>query len=461
MNDDRDLAKFGYAQELLRDMGGFSNFAVSFSIISILTGAVTLFGYGLEMGGPLEMTLGWPVATLFTLAVAASMAELCSAYPTSGAMYHWAAGLGGPAWGWFVAWFNMLGLIACLAGVDYSCAQFVLPFLGIEATQGALLAVFGGILLTQGAINHFGVKLVAWLNDLSVTVHILGVAVIVGALVLFAPKQPASFLFEAVNSNGRSPYWWAFALGLLQAQWTYTGFDASAHMAEETADPRRHAPWGIVLSVAVSGVAGYVLILAFTLAIPSIGQVLGPAPAVVRILQLALGERAGTWMSALASVAMWFCGLSVVTSTSRTIFSVARDNGTPFAAALRRVNPKHQTPGVAIWTTVAAGFLAMVWSGAVPVVTSLSTVALYVAYTIPIGLALRDRGWVKEAKWTLGRWGKAINVIAIVYAAFVCVILVMPPNELAGKTLAGLAIALVLLYFTQARKSYRGPDWAR
>src|SRR5467141_4036089 len=89
--DSQDLKRFGYAQELFRSLGGFANFAISFSIISILTGAVTLYGYGLEMGGPLEMTIGWPLATAFTLLLAASMAELCSAYPTSGAMYHWAA----------------------------------------------------------------------------------------------------------------------------------------------------------------------------------------------------------------------------------------------------------------------------------------------------------------------------------------------------------------------------------
>ncbi len=123
-SDQEDLRHFGYAQELFRSMGGFSNFAISFSIISILTGAVTLYGYGLEMGGPLEMTLGWPLATLFTLTVAASMAELCSAYPTAGAMYHWAADLGGPGAGWFVAWLNIFGLIAAQAGINYSFCPF-------------------------------------------------------------------------------------------------------------------------------------------------------------------------------------------------------------------------------------------------------------------------------------------------------------------------------------------------
>src|SRR5947209_15332167 len=114
--DAEELRKLGYAQQLLRDMGGFANFALSFSIISILTGAVTLYGYGLKMGGPLEMSLGWPIATVFTLLLAASMAELCSAYPTSGAMYHWTAALGGRAAGWFVASLNIVGLIAALAG---------------------------------------------------------------------------------------------------------------------------------------------------------------------------------------------------------------------------------------------------------------------------------------------------------------------------------------------------------
>src|SRR3954469_5591646 len=199
--DIADLKRFGYAQELLRSMGGFSNFAISFSIISILTGAVTLYGYGLEMGGPLEMTLGWPIATVFTLALAASMAELCSAYPTSGAMYHWASALGGPAPGWFSAWLNIVGLIAAQAGINYSCAQFILPFLGLPASPGNVFLVFAFILVVHGILNHYGVRLVALLNDLSVTVHMLGVAAIVLAVFFLAPRQPVAFLFSAVNSN--------------------------------------------------------------------------------------------------------------------------------------------------------------------------------------------------------------------------------------------------------------------
>ncbi len=470
--DAQDLSRFGYAQELLRRMGGFSNFAISFSIISILTGAVTLYGYGLEMGGPLEMTIGWPLATVFTLAVAASMAELCSAYPTSGAMYHWAAALGGPGLAWFCAWLNIVGLIAAQAGINYSCAQFILPFLGLPVSPRNVFLMFAFTLVVHGALNHYGVRLVALLNDLSVTVHIAGVAAIVVAVFALAPREPVSFLFSAVNSNGRSPYGWAFLLGLLQAQWTYTGFDASAHMTEETADPRLKAPWGIVLSVAISGVVGYALLIAITLAIRSIPGVLSARdasgntiPAAIAILEQALGAKFGNAMAALASMAMWFCGLACVTSASRALFALARDDGTPFSAFFRRVNPARGTPGPAIWAIVGASIAAMAWSGAVPVVTSLSTVALYLAYIVPVALAARARmsgsGWPSLSRWTLGRWGMTVNVVAIVYTVFISVVLVMPPNELAGKTLAGVVFALLLIYFFEARRKYSGPEWAR
>src|SRR5262245_1813971 len=185
--DARDLHALGYAQELFRTMGGFSNFAISFSIISILTGAVTLYEHGLVMGGPAEMALGWPLVTLFTLTVALSMAELASSLPTSGTMYHWACRLGGKGWGWFTAWFNIIGQLATLAGIDYGCALFVTPLMGLPTGAGSVLAVYAAILLSHALINHFGIRLVARLNDFSVTVHIVGVIAIVGAVLLFAP----------------------------------------------------------------------------------------------------------------------------------------------------------------------------------------------------------------------------------------------------------------------------------
>jgi amino acid transporter len=472
-SDAHDLSRFGYTQELFRDMGGFSNFAISFSIISILTGAVTLYGYGLDLGGPREMTIGWPFATLFTLALAISMAELCSAFPTSGAMYHWASALGNAGTGWFVAWMNIVGLIAAQAGINYSCAQFILPFLGIPVSPRNVFAMFAFTLLVHGLLNHYGVKLVAKLNDISVSVHIIGVILIVAAIFFLAPLQPVSFLFTASpHPSVHAPAIWLFMLGLLQAQWTYTGFDGSAHMAEETANARRTAPWGIVLSVAISGIAGYALLLALTLAIHSVPAALAAKdaqgnaiPAAIAILDTALGMRFGNTLAALASMAMWFCGLSCVASASRAVYALARDGGMPWAHFFSRVNERHGTPGAAIWAIVITSLAAMGWSGAVPVVTSLSTVALYLAYIIPVVLAVRARrrtpSWTLDARWNVGRWGLPLNVVAIAYSLFICFVLVMPPNQLAGKTLAGAAGVLILLYWLTVRRNFHGPQWAR
>ncbi|MGH9433177.1 MAG: amino acid permease [Terriglobia bacterium] len=453
--DEADLRHLGYAQELFRSMGGFSNFALSFSIISILTGAVTLFDYGLQMGGPAEMAYGWPLVSVFTLAVAASMAELASAYPASGGMYDWATRLGGPGWGWFTAWFSIVGLIATLAGVDYGCARFVTPLLGLNATSRTLLIVYGAILASHGLINHFGIRLVAWLNDFSVTVHILGVLVIVGALLLFAPKHSVGFFTQA-KTGSSFPYGLAFLLGLLQAQWTFTGYDASAHVAEETVDPRRRAPRGIVNSVVISAVVGYLLLFALTLSMHSISSVLSardasghPIPAVITILEQGLGARAGVAASLLAAMAMWFCGLSTVASTSRTIFAFARDRGMPLSSLWSTVGAKWRTPSPAIWISAGAAFAISIYSGAYSVVTSISTVGLYVAYAIPVVLGYRARrqgSWTERGPWNLGSFSPAVNLIAILWTVFICIILMMPPNLLAGKTLAGFFAALLIWY---------------
>ncbi|HEY6293392.1 MAG TPA: amino acid permease [Terriglobia bacterium] len=446
-------------------MGGFSNFAISFSIISILTGAVTLYDYGLSMGGPAEMSLGWPLVAVFSLAVAASMGEIASALPTSGGMYHWATILGGPGWGWFTAWFNILGLIATIAGIDYGCAQFLMPLLGLPSSTAVLLAVYAVVLASHGLINHYGIRLVARLNDASVTVHIVGVVAIVGALLLFAPKQPFSFFFRAVNSSGVRFYGWAFLLGLLQAQWTFTGYDGSCHVSEETVDPRRRVPWGMVNAIVISAVAGYLLLAALTLSVKSLPAALGATdaagnkvPAVIAILEQSLGHSAGAAVSLLAVMAMWFCGLATVTSNSRTVYAFARDGGLPFSTLWKRVSPQHRTPGAAIWLSVIAAFAVALYSGAYPVVTSISTIGLYLSYILPVYLGVRARRagrWRERGPWHLGRYSGAVNLAALAWTVFICVMLVMPPNQLAGETMLGVTASLAIWYFAGERRRFQ------
>jgi len=276
-----------------------------------------------------------------------------------------------------------------------------------------------------------------------------------------------NFLVHAVNSNGRS-YPWAFILGLLQAQWTFTGFDGSAHVSEETRDPRRRVPWGIVLSVVVSALVGYFLLLALVLAVRDIPGVLNvtdaagqPVPVVVAILSQALGNRAGAALSAVAVLAMWFCGLSCVTSCSRTIYAFARDNGLPFSSLWKRVSPKHATPDAAIWGTVILAFIALVYSGAYSVGTSISVVTFYISYLMPVYLGTRRPGWQKSAVWNLGKYSRLVGYTGLLWGLFIFIVLIMPPNALAGKSLAALIVVLLILYFARARHQYHGPEWAK
>ena len=185
-DDERRLHELGYAQELRRRMSGFSNFAVSFTIISILSGCLTLYGYGMNTGGPAIIVWGWPIVGIMTLFVGLSMAEVCSSFPTAGGLYYWSAKLArknGPAWSWFTGWFNFLGQVAVTAGIDFGAAFFINALLnlqwGVSTAHWVTILIFAGVLLVHGLLNQFGIRLVALLNDVSVWWHIIGVLLIV------------------------------------------------------------------------------------------------------------------------------------------------------------------------------------------------------------------------------------------------------------------------------------------
>ena len=278
--DRRTLHALGYAQELRRGMSGFSNFAISFTIISILSGTLTLYGTGINYGGPVEEAWGWPLVSVFVIIVGLGMAEIASKYPTAGGLYYWASKMGGPVWGWFTGWFNLIGQIAITAGIDYGAAVFTDALLGLlwpssfHGTQHEIIAVYAVILALHALLNIFSVKLVAFLNDVSVWWHVFGVLIIVGFLI-FKPTHHQSFstvFGHTINNSGFSGSWLWFVLllGLLQAQYTYTGYDASAHMSEETQGASRAAARGVIMSIVVSAIFGYILALGVTFAIQDI-----------------------------------------------------------------------------------------------------------------------------------------------------------------------------------------------
>ena len=205
-------------------MGGFSNFAVSFTIISVLSGCLTLYYFGMQEGGPVDIVWGWIIVGFFTIIVGLGMAEIASSYPTAGGLYYWSAKLakGNPgAWSWFTGWFNLLGQVAITAGIDYGFAFFFSAFLNMvfnfPTTAGWILVVYAGILILHGLLNTFGVRVVAFLSDVSAWWHILGVAIIAGVLV-FVPSHhaSASFVFtKFINLSGFSSKWYVFLIGFL------------------------------------------------------------------------------------------------------------------------------------------------------------------------------------------------------------------------------------------------------
>ncbi|MDP9241197.1 MAG: amino acid permease [Actinomycetota bacterium] len=478
--DEARLHELGYAQELRRHMSGFSNFAVSFTIISILSGCLTLYGFGMNTGGPVDMTWGWLFVGAMTLMVGLAMAEVCSSFPTAGGLYYWSAKLAknNPgAWSWFTGWFNFLGQVAVTAGIDFGAAFFLNSFLdltfGFDARRWHTILLFGIILVVHALLNTFGVGLVALLNDISVWWHIVGVAIIVGALALIPDHhQSASFVFtKFVNNTGWSNGFYVFLLGLLLAQYTLTGFDASAHMTEETRDAATAGPRGIVSSIWVSIVAGFILLVGVTFAIQNYDKELASPTAVppAQIFIDAVGRTGGELLLVIVIVAQLFCGMSSITANSRMIYAFSRDGALPASDLWHRINPRTRTPTNAIWLGAGGAFLLglpYLWNTtAYAAVTSIAVIGLYIAYVLPTVLRLRLGDEFQRGPWHLGRWSRPIGIIAVVWVAFITVLFMLPqvsPITWATFNYTPIAVAAVvgfagIYWLVSARKWFHGP----
>ena len=480
--DEQRLHEMGSAQELRRRMSGFSNFAVSFTIISILSGCLTLYSFGMLTGGPVLITWGWPLVGIMTLFVGLAMAEVCSSYPTAGGLYYWAAKLAkknGPAWSWFTGWFNFLGQVAVTAGIDFGAALFINAFLnlvfGTPTYHWVTVIIFACVLLVHGIMNQFGIRLVALLNDVSVWWHIFGVLIIVGALTFGlqagAHHQSASFVFtHFYNGTGLNVGWWYIALiGLLMAQYTFTGYDASAHMTEETHEAARSGPRGIVMSIVVSLFAGWVLLIGITFAIQNYATEVAAYVAPAQIFVDAVGQTGGELLLLIAIGAQLFCGMSSVTANSRMIYAFSRDGALPGSGVWHKVNKRTRTPTNAIWLAAAGAFILgapYLWNyAAYFAVTSIATIGLYIAYVTPTFLRLRQGENFKRGPWHLGRWSYVVGTIAVIWVCIIVVLFMLPqvgPIGIKTFNYAVVAVGVVLVFsggwwLVSARKWFTGP----
>ncbi len=479
MNDTNDsddlqtLHKLGYAQELARVLGGFSNFAISLSIICILAGGITSFHVGFCSVGGASIGIGWPLVGLFAICVAATMGQIASAFPTAGGLYHWAATLGGRGWGWATAWFNLAGLVAVLAAINVGTFRFALGAFApeVKPTPGLQFAVVAIITASHAIINHLGIRVTRVLTDFSGYWILAVSAVLTVALLVAAPSHDFERLITVTNYSGHplagDPVWpatssiaWLFALGFLLPAYTITGFDASAHVSEETANAARNVPRGIVRSVWVSALCGWLMLCAAVLAMrePSAVAEKGEQAFVFTMADV-LPHGLYLALCAGITLAQYLCGLATVTSSSRMAFAFARDGGLPFSRAVRYVSPTFRTPPVAIWLVATAAVIFTAYTEAYATIAASAAVLLYISYVLPttIGVVAYGRWWTAMGPWQLGAWFRPLAVVSVLGCSLLVVIGMQPPNEKAAYVVGGMVAVLAFGWVVLARWSFPGP----
>jgi amino acid transporter len=494
--DDREqLHRLGYAQELFRSMGGFQNFAISFTIISILAGCLTSFSIAFNQGGPVTITWGWLIVGLFCVFVSLAMGEIASTYPTAGGLYFWSSKLpgGGAGWGWFTGWFNLIGQIAVTASIGFGCAIFMTSWLNLITsghygnTYHWIYLTYLFIMIAAGLINLFKVSITAALNAFSAWWHMVGVIVIVFILGI-VPDHHRSFSYvfgQTINNTGFGGQSWThgvfiyvFLTGFLMAQYTITGYDASAHMSEETRSASIGAAWGMVMSVVVSVVFGFILLVAVTFAIPNDANAAAAGGGIVTyIWQTSMSTRWAEFLLFIAVVAQTFCTIASVTSASRMMFAFSRDGAVPGHRWWSRVSKRDRVPVYTVWAICVLSFLLMVptLSNAFvgyAVGTSIAVIGLYIAFVLPIILRLRAGESFERGAWHLGKHYKWIDWVAILWIAFISIAFVLPfasvgipGNEgftwdFVNYTPLTVGVAFVLFggwYLLSARKWFKGP----
>ena len=491
-DDDALLAKLGYKQELSRSWSSFSNFAISFSIISILAGCFTTFYQGWNNGGPVAISWGWPIISAFILIIGFTMSELVSAYPTSGGIYWWASKMGGPAAGFFTGWLNLVGLLAVTASVAYGAATFLDLTISTISSSWAdnysltrVFIEFVVIFLLAATINIFRSHLLALVNNISVWWHVAGATIVV-LILIFIPDHHQSLNFvytERINNSGFSGgfYWFlVMPLGLLLTQYTITGFDASAHLSEETQGAAEGAAKGIWRSIFYSAVGGYVLLLAFVFSVQDVDGLNKGLGGVDVIFTQALPEGWHFLVLLISTAGQLFCATACLTSASRMTFAFSRDGAIPGSSWLSKVNPKTHIPANAVVFVTVIGIIitlpALKSIGGVPVaflaVVSVAVIGLYLAFAIPIFLRWRMGDAFVPGSWTLGKKYKWMNLVAVVEIIVISIYFILPftPTGVPGnKDFAwssvnyaplltiGTLLVLTIWWHASAKKWFTGP----
>lgn len=462
LKDKEALRKLGYIQELDRNMGVFSNFAISFSVISILTGLNSLYGYGLQHGG---ITSIWtfPIVGMLQVIVVLSLAEIASIYPVAGGVYKWTTVFTNKTTGWFCGWLSLIGWIACTAGIDYGLGQFLAAFLNIGKEDSmSILMLVGGIVLIHSVLSSYGVKLVRWFCDSGVIIHFVGVIIIAVLLLTFGSQNTYSEI--SLDSFYHSGYTWgALFQTFLMSAWTLTGFDASANVSEESINPSFTVPVGMVLSVVVSVIFGSLLLLGLGMSTADVTLTLeSNQPAVIYVISQALGPVVSKYVVIIMIIAMFICGLAAQTLLIRIIYALARDNALPKSNILKIVSTTYEMPNFSIVLAGSTTFILCIiatilsFEGSfptLPIITALSILGIYSSHAITLGSSMFSKAGrrMKKGIFHLGIFSLPIKVGALLWTLFICSV-VFYFNLISGFILLIIMIGLSVYFITSMRE---------
>src|ERR1022692_361767 len=455
VSDSHELAGFGYKQELDRSLGSFSAFAAGFSYISILTGVTALFGLAYGFAGP-GVWWTWPGVIIGQGLVALCFMELAAQYPIAGSVYQWSKQLSGPFGSWMTGWIYIVGAIVTITAVAIDW-QVVLPqittsfqFLGhasdagFTSTKGGAenALLLGGILIAiTTIINMLGVKLMSRINNVGVIAELVGSTILIILLLFHLHHSPAVIVHSYGYGAGHPwGYFGALLVGGIVSAYVMYGFDTAGTLAEETNDPRRHAPPAIIRAIAAAAIIGGLVILLGVMSNKNIADKNIGLLGLPYVIKNAFGNTTGNVFLADTALAIFVCCLAVQTATIRMLFSMARDNRLPFGSAVARVSGHRKVP---IVPALVTGFLTLVIlainvgnQSAFYVLTSLAIIMFYLAYlgvTLPM-LIRRFRGtWPKKdygPYFSLGRWGMLVNILAVLYGVLVTINLMWPRNAI-------------------------------
>ncbi|MEC4017514.1 APC family permease [Streptomyces sp. H27-D2] len=451
-HDDARLAELGYRPGLKRTLGNFHTFAAGISYISILTGTFQLFYFGVSFGGP-AYWWSWPMVFCGQLMVALCFCELAARYPVAGSIYNWAKQLGGPHIGWLGGWIMVTATMVSLAAVALAY-QITLPQIsstyqfigdGTGKTDAAANAVLLGsvLILFTTVVNAFGVKLMARINSAGVMIELVAAVALIVLLAAHVTRGPSALTETQGLGSGQSlGYFGAFLTASLASAYVMYGFDTASSLGEESVNPSHNAPRAILRALVASFLIGGLILLFALLAVPDLQAKELSADGLQYVVISTLGSTIGEIVLWCVVVAITVCALAVHAAGIRLAFAMARDNCLPASSLLARISPRFKTPVLPAVVIGLVGVAILLININQPqifsVITSIAIIMIYVAYllvTAPM-LVRRLRGtWQPaEGRFSLGRFGLPVNILAVLWGGAMSLNLAWPRAEVYNAT---------------------------